>query len=514
MTVFRGKDWISKTRIRLQSLTAKVKQPRNYKEIISRLRRWGIEHRVTIAKGAGAVVILIGISAGGNQYSQYVKANTLDIYHVYADGKEIGIVSDPKIIDQAVQERHKEVQLESPDVHMVLNTPKITYTKEKLFKAQYDNESAAQSIKPLLKEQATGVKLIIDGKTIAVLKDKEQAEAVLEQFKEKYGNPVKQPGKVQVLSAEEVLAPVSDENKVVKSVEFTQDVKIIENAFIQEEDLAEPDGVISLLESMGEPPLTYIVEKGDCVSCIAQKFDVSSQTIRDMNPWIEDDFILIGDELIVKGFEPTLAVRTIEIAVDEEEIQYDTDYETDDTLRLGKTRTISSGKNGLKKVTYELTSINGKLIKEDLLDEEVLVEPVSAKVAKGTLRLKGEGTGKFAWPVAKARLTSGFGSRWGTTHKGIDLVSSNRNIMAADTGKVTFAGFKKSFGNLVILDHKNGYITYYAHLSKINVKAGDVLEKGEKLGVMGTTGHSTGVHLHFEVHHNDKIQNPLKYLNK
>src|SRR5690606_28305745 len=129
------------------------------------------------------------------------------------------------------------------------------------------------------------------------------------------------------------------------------------------------------------------------------------------------------------------------------------------------------------------------------------------------LRLAGEGTGSFAWPVKNAKITSRFGQRWGRNHNGIDMSSSKRNILVADTGKVSFAGTKNGYGKTVIIDHQNGDETLYAHLSEISVKVGDVVEKGEKIGVMGSTGRSTGVHLHFEVHENGKVQNPMKYLN-
>lgn len=509
MTVFRRKNWIREIRVRVQNLTAKVKQPRIYKERLSRLLRWVTDHKIAIAKGSGAVIILVGISAGGNQY---IGKNTYEIFHVFVNGQEIGVVNDPGVIDQAVQERRKEVQSANPDVHMVLDTSKISYTSEKVFKGQYDNEAAALTVKRKLDGHATGVKLMVNGKQVAVLKDREQANAVLDEFKQKYGNVDKKPSKVEVLSAEEAMAPISD-NKILKSVEFTQEVELQE-AFIEREELQEPSGVLAALEAMGEPPQTYIVQEGDCIGCIAEKFNTTSDEIRELNVWIVDDMIRVGDELIVKGFEPTLGVRTVEVAVEEEEIQYDTVYETDKELRLGKTRVIKPGKYGLKKVTYELTSINGNLIKEEQLNEVTLVEPVTAVVAKGTLRLRGEGTGKFSWPVSGAKVTSSFGKRWGKQHEGIDMASSNRTIMAADTGKVIFAGTKNGYGKTVIIDHQNGYTTLYAHMSKLTVTKGEVVEKGDKIGVMGSTGRSTGVHLHFEVHLDGKLQNPSKYLRR
>ncbi len=514
MTVFKGKDWIRKTKVQLQDLTAKVKLARIDKEITSRIYQWTKVNRIAIMKGAGAFALLVGISAGGNQY---IISNTYSIYHVVVEGKEIGTVSHPEVVDKAIEDKHKQVQSENPDVHMVLDETDIKFEKEKAFMGAYDNEATAESLQSLLTAHVIGVELVIDNKVVAILKDETEANQVLEEFKEIYSGTKKQESKVTVLSASTVEAsetPEVKEVKELKSVEFTQEVKIEPIANIEPEDIVETDAVLSTLQSMGELPQKYTVQEGDCVSCIAGKFDITTQNLYDMNSWIVDDMIRVGDEVIVKGFEPTLAVRTIEELTDEEDIQFDTIYEQDPTLRTGKTRTINSGKNGLKRVTYELTSINGALMSEILLNEEVLVEPVSAKIAKGTLRLLGEGTGKFAWPVSGAKLTSSYGKRWGTQHKGIDMASSNRTIKASDTGKVIFAGTKNGYGKTVILDHKNGYQTLYAHMSKINVSKGDVLEKGEKLGVMGNTGHSTGVHLHFEIHDDGKIQNPIKFLSK
>jgi murein DD-endopeptidase MepM/ murein hydrolase activator NlpD len=511
MTVFKGKDWIRKTKVQLQDLTAKVKLTRIDKETPSRIYEWIKENRIAIAKGTAAFALLIGISATGNQY---IINNTYSVYHVIVEGKEIGVVSDPLVVENAKKDKHTQVQSENPDVHMVLDETDIEYQKEKIFKGEFDNDAAVQSLKPLLTAHVIGVELVIDQKVVAILKDEEEASQVLEEFKDIYSGTKKQASKVSVLSASDEVSPGAPEIREVKSVEFAQDVKIEPIANIKPEDVVDSDSVLAILQSMGEAPQTYIVEDGDCVSCIASKFDISTQDLYDMNSWIVDDMIRIGDEVIVKGFEPTLAVRTIEQLTDEEEIQFDTVYVQDPELRTGKSKTLSNGKNGLKRVSYELTSINGVLFKEVMLNEEVLVEPVAAKVAKGTFTPKGEGSGKFSWPVTGAKLTSSFGRRWGTIHKGIDMASSNRTIMASDTGKVVFAGDNGTYGNCVILDHKNGYQTLYGHLSKITVKVGDVLEKGEKLGVMGSTGHSTGVHLHFEIQVDGEAKNPIKFLKK
>lgn len=99
-------------------------------------------------------------------------------------------------------------------------------------------------------------------------------------------------------------------------------------------------------------------------------------------------------------------------------------------------------------------------------------------------------------------------------HKGIDIARpANRNILAADNGVVEFAGYDNGgYGNKIIINHNNGMKTVYAHLSSISVSVGQTVEKGKVIGIMGSTGNSTGIHLHFELYKNGALQNPLDYL--
>jgi len=513
MTVNWGKDRFRRFGGRLRNLSAFVKQarpPQLKKEMWKDIFRRIAAHRRAIAKTFAATVVLFGVSAAGNQY---VATHTYEIYHVYVGEQKIGTVSDPLYVQQAINERRREAQLESPDIRMELDASDVRLVSERVFNGEYDNVATLQKLGDMLEPHAIGVELYVGGERVAVLKTEEEAAAILEKIKSKYIGPDKRDRDVAVLSA---AAGDSDDTEVrfLQSVEFTEEVEIVESR-IDPSEIMDGDNVLAALSALGEAPQKYTVQPGDCLSCIASKFGMKGvEELRLLNPWIVDDTIYPGDEMIVRGFQPKLGVKTVEIEITQEEIQHDTIYEQDPTLRIGKTKVLKPGMNGLKKVTYELTSINGQLINEELIAEEVLVEPVSAVVAKGTLRLAGEGTGKFAWPVSGAKLTSSFGKRWGRMHEGIDLASSNRTIKAADSGKVTFAGTKNGYGKTVIIDHSNGYQTLYAHLSKITVSKGDIVEKGDQVGVMGSTGNSTGVHLHFEIHKDGEPKNPISYLNK
>lgn len=123
----------------------------------------------------------------------------------------------------------------------------------------------------------------------------------------------------------------------------------------------------------------------------------------------------------------------------------------------------------------------------------------------------------LGWPTKGGYISSTFGPRWGKLHKGIDIARTDRStsppIAAADAGTVETAGDSgNGYGNMVVINHGNGLKTLYAHMSSLNVKVGQKVDRGQKLGVMGATGNSTGIHLHFEVHQNGKPINPTPYL--
>lgn len=124
--------------------------------------------------------------------------------------------------------------------------------------------------------------------------------------------------------------------------------------------------------------------------------------------------------------------------------------------------------------------------------------------------------GRFADPCPGAVVTSNFGFREfdNKFHKGLDLGTGSENIptYAAESGTVIFAGYSGSAGNLITIDHGNGLVTKYMHHFEIYVKVGDHVEKGQQIGLSGTTGRSTGNHLHFQVEENGVAVNPLLYL--
>ena len=120
----------------------------------------------------------------------------------------------------------------------------------------------------------------------------------------------------------------------------------------------------------------------------------------------------------------------------------------------------------------------------------------------------------LAHPIKnKHRFTSGFGPRWGRMHNGLDFAAPHGTpIYATADGVVVFTGRQSAYGRLIKIKHDFGYETRYAHLSKIRVKNGQRVSRGERIGDMGNTGRSTGTHLHYEIRSNGKAVNPMNYI--
>ncbi|MBW2233537.1 MAG: LysM peptidoglycan-binding domain-containing M23 family metallopeptidase [Deltaproteobacteria bacterium] len=119
----------------------------------------------------------------------------------------------------------------------------------------------------------------------------------------------------------------------------------------------------------------------------------------------------------------------------------------------------------------------------------------------------------FGWPMHTAKVTSRFGRRRGRAHEGIDIgAPRGSRIVAAESGKVIHAGWLGDYGRVVIVKHSGDYRTVYAHANKLHVRRGQLVDKGERIADVGTSGNASGPHLHFEIRHREAPKNPMLYL--
>jgi murein DD-endopeptidase MepM/ murein hydrolase activator NlpD len=330
------------------------------------------------------------------------------------------------------------------------------------------------------------------------------ADQLLDEIKGEYGPlPVAQDKEHTVSAA--ASAPEQE-------IRFKESVSIEEQE-IHPKKLLNKDDLKELLLKGTLEQMTHIVQPGDCIGCIAKQYSITSEDIYRNNPGITETTLLqLGQEISVTAARPKLTVQVIERKEVEETMHYKIEVQASEALFRGEQRVLQEGKEGRRRVTYQYVTENGVQTEKKVIQEEILAEPVNKIIQKGTKVKPDRGDGAFAWPTNGGRITSGYGPRWGKMHQGLDIAGvSNRNIKASDNGKVVQAGWNGNYGKSVVIDHGNGYRTLYGHLSSVDVSVGDVVQKGEKIGVMGSTGESTGVHLHFEIIKNGSNTNPMRY---
>ncbi len=244
----------------------------------------------------------------------------------------------------------------------------------------------------------------------------------------------------------------------------------------------------------------YTVQSGDTVLGIARKFGLKPDTILWANPALErnPDLLRIGDRLIILPVDGVLHVVQPGDTLSSIAAKY----------KVTPQEIAEYPLNGLESVDTPLT-VGKQLVvprgQKPYVPQQVLA--YDGPVPEGA----SEGSGVFAWPTSGI-ITQPF---W-NGHRAIDIAAREATpVLAADSGYVVLArsgGWNWGYGNVVMIDHQNGYLTVYAHMKGIYVRQGEQVAKGQQIGIVGNTGNSTGPHLHFEIRYRKVNRNPLSYL--
>jgi murein DD-endopeptidase MepM/ murein hydrolase activator NlpD len=462
-----------------------------------------------------AAIVITG--SGILTYSLYRSSHTVSYFVVQIDGKEIGTLDNEQQLQDLMERKKAQFKTKYPNAIIQIKDAGITMTAAKAFKAVTNAEETLQKLDQQLEVESTGVKLIVDGKVLGILPTEADVSKVLEQLKDQY---TPEAMAIEALSAKttrtgEAKADAKKAKKAssevkVESVEFGEKIDQ-SKAVVSPDKIVDADTMLAQIQQGMEAVIQYEVREGDTISSIAKRFSISQKDIFKSNPDVKERSMQIGTILNIKATKAPLTVRTVEKLSEEIITAPQVITRKSENMKAGTSKVIDEGSTGLKVMHYRITKDNGEVVAEEWLGQNVITPSKPKIVVQGT-KIMGQGTGDFAWPVSSASITSSYGKRWGRMHQGTDIVSSNRTIMAADEGIISFAGTKSGYGNVIIINHQNGYETLYGHLSKIDVKEGQVVEKGGAIGVMGNTGRSTGTHLHFEIHNNGTVENPMKYL--
>lgn len=277
--------------------------------------------------------------------------------------------------------------------------------------------------------------------------------------------------------------------------------------------------IAQLLNATKEAEVTYTVKKGDTPVGIAESQGVSLDDLKAINPGYDWKVLRVGDELTVSKAVSYLTVVNVERQDYVQDVPYEVEYQDDDSMYQGDYKLVSKGEYGKADVSANVTYVNGEEISRQVVATATLRRPVTEQQLRGTKeRPSWYPTGSFAWPC-NGVLTSRFGPRntgirgASSYHEGIDIANGyGTPIYASDGGTVSHAGWMGGYGYLVIIDHNNGYQTYYAHNSSLLVSVGDHVYKGEQVARMGSTGVSSGCHCDFRIKLNGTFLNPLNFL--
>lgn len=456
--------------------------------------------------------------------AQIVKADgklIYTIYHVYVDGNHVGYLLDEEKYNSLVENMVETYQEQYPDYSLQI-AEQVEIIPEFVFHQKSMDEQTLSALKEKLSVEAEAVAIYVNEEAAVYLPTEEEADKTLESFITQF---VDEQEYETYLEIEEAAKASETEETTVSAAEVGEtelvDVELSEDV-VQVAQKTSPENVLTVKEAvkkltkgvLEEQP--YEVKEGDVLGSIANEHDLTTAELLDLNEGLTEETVLqIGQELKVTAYEPYMEVISTMKKSVEEEIPFQIEVKEDESMWKGDQKVTQPGQNGLQLVDYQLTERNGQLVKKEAVQEEIIQEPVTKVVVRGTKEMPSRGTGELSWPAVGGYISSYQGNRWGRFHRGIDIARpSNYDILAADNGTVTFAGQQGGYGNVVKINHNNGMETLYAHLRSIDVQVGQTVAQGQKIGVMGTTGNSTGIHLHFEVTENGQLKNPMDYLNR
>lgn len=345
-------------------------------------------------------------------------------------------------------------------------------------------------------------------------------------FVEAYGVYVNDKFVGAVTSVDEIknttaklLAKLKTDNPSEK-VSFVDDIQYKKGLYL-ENGIVPEKTIVDKFSGQKQVDAYYTIVAGDAPSLIAQKVGIPYADLKNLNPDIEKN-CFVGDQVLINKATPYLSVKVTRDENYDVTIPYNTNKVNDSTIWEGNTRTLVSGQNGSKNVSAKVTIVDGVEESRVITNSVVTKEPVDAKIAVGTKSTKAPvdqisaSGGGFMWPVGGGYnyISSGFGYRRYGWHRGIDIASNGSYlpIYASQGGTVVEAGWRSSYGYTILIDHGNGVQTRYAHLSQIKISYGQHVNKGDRIGIMGSTGNSTGVHLHFEVISYGTNLNPSNYV--
>lgn len=423
-------------------------------------------------------------------------ATVLSLYTLGAevsyDGQPLGVVSSRHAAEKVVAELEDITRQTTGDSAYAVDTAELAvetgvYPRRELL----SHDEFQEELGDALGQVEYAYVLYVDGEKIVATTRSGALEDLLEQLKLGY------------------------ETSDTVNAYFVEDVEIRQE-YVESSYVMNLGYIAEKLNETKEGEVTYTVTAGDSYYSIAADYDMSMEDLMKLNEGYDPKILRVGDVLTISNAVPYLTVVNVERQRYVQDVAYQVEYTDDAYMYQGEYKTTSPGVYGKADITANVTYINGEETEREVVASVTLSQPVTEQQLRGTKeRPTWYPTGSFSWPC-NGVLTSRFGSRnllGSSFHNGIDLGNSyGTSIYASDGGTVTYSGWMSGYGYLIIIDHGNGYQTYYGHNSGLVAAKGEKVHKGQLIARMGSTGRSTGNHCHFGIKLNGTFVNPLNYL--
>lgn len=457
------------------------------------------------------VIVLIGVFALGFGYKKSALPN--HYYKVYMDGKVLGVIKSKEKLENYIDEngsyykrKYKVNKIYAPAGLQIKefvtydnNVDRVSEIYNKIKKKS--NFAVKGYVMTVNKKSDDKIKKV----KIYVLKKKIFKDAVTGLIntyvgKDNYNSYVNDTQSEIDTTGEIIKNVYLDENITVKEVK----VKVDEKIYTDSTDLSK-----YLLYGDDYKQSDYTVKAGDTIESVAfaNKINAAELLLSNDSLTGENNLLYPGQKLVIAQTNPLLSVVEESYSVSDTVSKYQTEEKYDSNTVIGTDKVIQDGENGLDRVSQDVKKVNGEIVYVNLKSKDVLKTPVNKVVLKGSKYVPDVGSlTSWGWPTDSGwTMSSGYGYRslWGSRelHTGLDIAGTGygSKIYATNNGKVMIAEYHYSYGNHVVINHNNGYMTVYAHMSKIAAKVGQTVARGDVIGYVGCTGSCTGPHVHYEV---------------
>jgi len=417
-------------------------------------------------------------------------------YAVSAGGSLLGYTADPEVVVEATEALTWEVSVAEGRLVVLAGEVTVAAVPRPEGAALITADRLKARLAAHLRPATLAVAVLVDGQPVVLLGSEAEARAAVSGLLEAYVASLETSGGVRLL-----------EVRFAEAVDY----RTVE---AEPDAIRDPEAARRILGRGTDQVLVHVVRRNESLWSIARQHGLGVDDLRRANPQLRGDLLQIGQRLNLIVPRPYLNVVSVEERTVLQSIPFPVVVEEDPARWPWEQVVRERGSYGQQELVYRISRLNGAETDRSLLSQRVLREPVRQVVVRGTRLVPPMGTGRFVWPLAEpGQITSGFGWRGRRLHEGIDIAAPvGTPVRAADAGVVIRSEWYGEYGRVVFIDHGEGrLVTVYAHNSANLVQVGDVVQQGQIIARVGSTGRSTGPHLHFEVWVDGRPVDPLRY---